>query len=58
MTTPQKPGLEKPGSSKSRMKKSETLEVRIPHETKRAFLIACRDNGTTASEVVRDQVQS
>ena len=34
-------------------KKSETLEVRIPYETKQAFLTACREDGTTASEVVR-----
>jgi hypothetical protein len=41
-----------------KVKKSETLEVRIPHETKQAFLTACRKDGTTASEVVREQVQS
>lgn len=41
-----------------RVKKSETLEVRIPHDTKQAFLTACREDGTTASEVVREQVQS
>lgn len=41
-----------------RSKKSETLEVRIPYETKQAFLTACREDGTTASEVVRDGVQS
>jgi hypothetical protein len=41
-----------------RVKKSETLEVRIPHETKQAFLTACREDGTTASEVVRAQVQT
>ncbi len=34
-------------------KKSETLEVRLPWETKQAFLGACREDGTTASEVVR-----
>jgi len=48
----------KPKTPKPRVKKSETLEVRIPHETKQAFLNACREDGTTASEVVRDQVQS
>lgn len=48
----------KPTRPPSRVKKSETLEVRIPHETKQAFLTACREDGTTASEVVRDQVQS
>ena len=50
--------LGKPKTPGTRMKKSETLEVRIPHETKQAFLNACREDGTTASEVVRDQVQS
>jgi hypothetical protein len=48
----------KDNPSKTRVKKSETLEVRIPYETKQAFLTACREDGTTASEVVRDQVQS
>lgn len=37
-------------------KKSETLEVRLPHETKQAFLSACREDGTTASEVVRHSI--
>jgi Ca2+-binding EF-hand superfamily protein len=41
-----------------KLKKSETLEVRIPFETKQAFLTACREDGTTASEVVRESVQS
>lgn len=41
-----------------RAKKSESLEVRIPHETKQAFLSACREDGTTASEVVRTSVQT
>ncbi len=37
-------------------KKSETLEVRLPYETKREFLDACREDGTTASEVVRGSI--
>lgn len=41
-----------------KVKKSETLEVRIPFETKQAFLTACREDGTTASEVVRESVQT
>ncbi len=45
------------GPKATRVKKSETLEVRIPYETKQAFLTACREDGTTASEVVRDKVQ-
>ena len=32
-----------------KVKKSETLEVRIPHETKQAFLNACREDGTVTS---------
>lgn len=48
----------KPESKRPRLKKSETLEVRIPYETKQAFLAACREDGTNASEVVREQVQS
>ncbi len=49
--------IEKP-QKPTRSKKSETLEVRIPHETKQAFLTACRVDGTTASEVVRTSVQT
>jgi Ca2+-binding EF-hand superfamily protein len=45
-------------SSITRVKKSETLEVRIPYETKQAFLTACREDGTTASEVVRESVHT
>ena len=46
------PPITKPG----RKKKSETLEVRLPHETKQAFLTACREDGTTASQVVRGSI--
>lgn len=35
------------------VKKSETLEVRLSHEAKSAFMARCRDDGLTASEVVR-----
>lgn len=42
----------------TKSKKSETLEVRIPFDTKQAFLTACREDGTTASEVVRESVQT
>ncbi len=34
-------------------KKSEVLEVRLPHETKAAFMERCHDAGRTASEAVR-----
>ncbi len=34
-------------------KKSDMLEVRLPYETKAAFMARCRDTRRTASEVVR-----
>lgn len=37
-------------------KKSETLEVRLDHETKKAFIETCRENGATASDVVRSAI--
>lgn len=38
-------------------KKTEMIEVRVSHETKREFLIACREAGRSASDVVRDGIQ-
>ncbi len=34
-------------------KKSDMLEVRLPHETKIAFMARCRETRRTASEAVR-----
>jgi hypothetical protein len=34
-------------------KKSDMLEVRLPHETKVAFMARCRETRRTASEAVR-----
>ncbi|WP_395650426.1 hypothetical protein [Brevundimonas sp.] len=34
-------------------KKSETLEVRLPFETKAAFMARCQTEGRTASDAVR-----
>jgi hypothetical protein len=34
-------------------KKSETLEIRLPHIAKQAFMDRCRANGVTASEALR-----
>lgn len=34
-------------------KKSETLEIRLPHPLKQAFMACCRDEGRTASEALR-----
>ena len=45
MTTPRPP------------KKSETLEIRLPHAAKVAFMDRCRAAGLTASEVVRDLIE-
>lgn len=38
-------------------KKSETLEIRLPHAAKVAFMDRCRAEGLTASEVVRDLIE-
>jgi hypothetical protein len=35
------------------VKKSETLEVRLPYELKSAFMNRCREGGGTASDAVR-----
>ncbi|MEM6900271.1 MAG: energy transducer TonB [Pseudomonadota bacterium] len=40
-------------NDRSREKKSETLEVRMPHSKKQAFMAACERQGITASEAVR-----
>jgi hypothetical protein len=34
-------------------KKSESIELRLPHETKQAFMARCRDRGVTASAELR-----
>ena len=36
-----------------RLKKSETLEIRLPYPTKLAFMASCRDEGRSASEALR-----
>ena len=38
-------------------KKSETLEIRLPHAAKVAFMDRCRAAGLTASEVVRELIE-
>lgn len=38
-------------------KKSETLEIRLPHAAKTAFMARCHAGGQTASEVVRDFIE-
>lgn len=39
-------------------KKSEFLEVRIPHPTKTAFMARCREDGRSASEAVRAFIEA
>ena len=39
-------------------KKSDTIEVRLPHAVKRAFMAQCRAEGRTASDVVRGFVEA
>lgn len=36
-----------------RLKKSETLEIRLPYAAKQAFMAGCRAEGRTASEALR-----
>ncbi len=38
-------------------KKGETLEVRLPHTVKTAFMAHCRGEGLTASETVRRLIE-
>ena len=40
------------------LKKSETVEIRLPHATKTAFMDKCRAEGRTASEVIRRFIDS
>ena len=39
-------------------KKSETLEVRLPHAAKQAFMARCQARGGTASEAVRAFIEA
>ena len=40
-------------ANRPRLKKSETLEIRLPYPTKLAFMARCRDDGRSASEALR-----
>ena len=37
----------------AKLKKSESLEIRLPYPTKVAFMARCRDEGRSASEALR-----
>ncbi|MBB5745769.1 hypothetical protein [Brevundimonas variabilis] len=39
-------------------KKSETLEIRLPHASKVAFMARCRAQGVTASDVLRGVIET
>lgn len=39
------------------LKKSETLEIRLSHPTKLAFMARCRDDGVSASEALRGFIE-
>ena len=39
-------------------KKSETLEIRLPHEAKQAFMARCRDEGVSASQALRGFIEA
>lgn len=39
-------------------KKSESLEIRLPYETKTAFMARCRQDGLTASEALRADIDA
>jgi hypothetical protein len=43
---------------KRREKQSESLEIRIGHQTKQDFMEACQSSGLTASEVLRAYVET
>lgn len=39
-------------------KKTETVEIRLPHETKAAFMARCRAEGRTASDAIRRFIET
>jgi hypothetical protein len=40
-------------SAPRKLKKSETLEIRLPYPTKQAFMARCQADGVSASEALR-----
>ena len=47
-----------PQTDLARLKKSETLEIRLPYPTKLAFMAACRARGRSASEALRQFIDA
>jgi hypothetical protein len=44
-------------STPRKLKKSETLEIRLPHPTKVAFMTRCQAEGISASEALRGFIE-
>ena len=42
---------------REKLKKSESLEIRIPYPTKLAFMARCRAEGRSASEALREMIE-
>jgi hypothetical protein len=42
---------------RAKLKKSESLEIRIPYPTKQAFMARCRAEGRSASETLRELIE-
>jgi hypothetical protein len=40
------------------LKKSESLEIRIPYPTKQAFMARCRADGRSASAALREMIEA
>lgn len=47
-----------PKPNRPRLKKSETLEIRLPYPTKLAFMASCRSRGSSASEALRQFIDA
>jgi hypothetical protein len=45
-------------SDSRRLKKSESLEIRIPYPTKQAFMARCQAEGRSASETLRAYIET
>lgn len=41
----------------AKLKKSESLEIRLPYPTKQAFMARCRDDGRSASDAMRGFIE-
>ena len=50
--------MTEPTDATRQPKKTEMIEVRVSHETKRDFLAACKTAGRSASDVIRESMQA